>query len=333
VQDWSIVDSTTSKVRDARREEAPGTGDEAALKVHPVLSVGGGAPGQDPCRPAREPASPPLQSAASWRGDGGLADVAYARLARLRAGAPDDVRVVIRLKDTWKPQVESIARGQVPRAFCPGTALEALLAEDIRRLDGRASDADGPVGGGTTPWPLRLVGVQTPQGAGVFLTNLPPRSGLRQGAARYRVRWEVERRIKLAASVPRLDQIDAGRAGALKTLRHASLVASTIAVVLAHRPHLSTRPPQAGASRTKAPLHIRRLAWPMAVSSQGIAHALELTGTAAKRRGAKRAELLTQAGTDPHWRRRPSVLIQRRGWKRQPVARNTNDTHRSQMAA
>jgi hypothetical protein len=71
----------------------------------------------------------------------------------------------------------------------------------------------------------------------------------------------------------------------------------------------------------------------MAVSSQFIAHACELTGTAAKRRWDKIAELLTHAGTDSNWRRRPSVLDQLRGWKRQPVARHKNRTHRQQMAA
>jgi hypothetical protein len=45
------------------------------------------------------------------------------------------------------------------------------------------------------------------------------------------------------------------------------------------------------------------------------------------------AELLTHAETDPNWRRRPSVLDQLRGWKRQPVARDKNRTHRPQMAA
>jgi hypothetical protein len=47
----------------------------------------------------------------------------------------------------------------------------------------------------------------------------------------------------------------------------------------------------------------------MAVSSQFIAQAFELTGTAAKRRWDTIAELLTRAGTDPNWRRpRPSWI-------------------------
>jgi hypothetical protein len=44
VQEWSSVDATTVTVRDARREECPRTGDDAALKGHQVVAVGCGAP-------------------------------------------------------------------------------------------------------------------------------------------------------------------------------------------------------------------------------------------------------------------------------------------------
>jgi len=104
-------------------------------------------------------------------------------------------------------------------------------------------------------------------------------------------------------------------------LLHASLMASIIAALLAHTHNLKTRPQQAGAPRTEAPLHPRRLALQLAVSCQSIAQAFDLKGAEAKRRWNKIAELLTYAGRDPNWRRRPSVLDQLRGWKRQPVAR------------
>jgi NAD(P)-dependent dehydrogenase (short-subunit alcohol dehydrogenase family) len=55
--------------------------------------------------------------------------------------------------------------------------------------------------------------------------------------------------------------------------------------------------------------------------------------TAARRWWDKIGGLLTQAGADPNWRRRPSVLDQLRGWKRQPVARANHRNHRLQMAA
>jgi putative transposase len=333
VQDWDLVDSTTIKVRDALREDFPGTGDDAALKGHKVLSVGCGAPVRYHFSPARDHDSPHLQIDESWRGYGRLADLAYASLARLQACETYDVRFVIRLKDHWKPKVDDIARGQVAPEFFAGTDLATLLADDILVLDGRAIDADVHVGRGKHPLHLRLVGVQIPKGYCFFLTNLPPRIGPRQVADLYRVRWEVELSIRLDKSVHRLDAIDAERPCSLKTLLHASLIASILAALLAHTHNFQTRPTQDGAPRTEAPLHTRLLALQLAVSCQFIAQAWELKGTAAMRRWQKIAERLTHAGTDPNWRRRPSVLDQLRGWKRQPVSRDKNRNQRLQMVA
>ncbi len=321
VKDWYIVDSTTVRVRDALREELPGTGEYAAIKVHKILSVGCGAPVRYHFSPAREHDSRHLTIDESWRGYGLLADLGYASIERLRACDAHGVRVVIRLKDNWKPKVDYIARGQVTRTFFPGTDLDALLAEETLVLDGRAIDADVHIGGGKHPLHLRLVGVHTPKGYCFFLTNLPPRVGPRQVADLYRVRWEVELSIRLDKSVHRLDEVDAERPCSLKTLLHASLIASTIAALLAHTHNIQTRPPQGGAPRTEAPLHPRRLALQLAVSCQSIAQAFDLQGAEAMQRWDKIAALLTHSGKDPNWRRRPSVLDQLRGWKRQPVVR------------
>jgi putative transposase len=321
VNDWYIVDSTTVTVRDALIEDFPGTGNYAAIKVHKILSVGCGAPVRYHFSPAREHDSRHLQIDESWRGYGLLADLAYASLARLQACEAHGVRFVIRLKENWKPKVDYIARGQITQEFFPGTDLDALLADDTLLLDGRAIDADVHIGRGRHALPLRLVGIQTPKGYCFFLTNLPPRVGPRQVADLYRVRWEVELSIRLDKSVNRLDAIDAERPCSVKTLLHASLIASTIAALLAHTHHVQTRPQQVGAPRTEAPLHPRRLALQLAISCQSIAQAFELTGAEATQRWNKIAELLTHGGRDPNWRRRPSVLDQLRGWKRQPLAR------------
>lgn len=321
VTDWYIVDATTVTVRDALRQEFPGTGNYAAIKVHKVLSVGCGAPVQYHFSPAREHDSRHLQSDESWRGYGLLADLASASLARLRACEAHGVRFVIRLKENWKPKVDYLARGQVTQEFLPGSDFDALLADDTLVLDGRTVDADVHVGKGKVAVPLRLVGVPTPTGYCFFLTNLPPQIGPRQVADLYRVRWEVELSIRLDQSVNRLDAIDAEQPCTLKTLLHASLIASTIAALLAHTHNVHTRPQQPGAPRTEAPLHPRRLALQLAVSCQSIAQAFELTAAEATQRWNKIAELLTHSGKDPNWRRRPSVLDQLRGWKRQPLAR------------
>ncbi|MGH8059944.1 MAG: hypothetical protein ACREOH_22350 [Candidatus Entotheonellia bacterium] len=212
-------------------------------------------------------------------------------------------------------KVDSLARGQVAEAFVPGTDLDALLEDETLVLDGRALDADVHVGRGKARVHARLVGVQTPKGYCFFLTNLPPRIGPRQVADRSRVRWEGELSIRLDKSVNRLDAIDAEQPCTLKTLLHASLIAA----LLAHTHNVHTRPQQPGAPRTEAPLHPRRLALQLAVSCQSIAQAFELQGAEATQRWNKIAVLLTHSGKDPNWRRRPSVLDQLRGWKRQPL--------------
>jgi hypothetical protein len=74
----------------------------------------------------------------------------------------------------------------------------------------------------------------------------------------------------------------------------------------------------------------------LAISCQSIAQAFELQGAEALLRWDKIAELLTHSGRDPNWRRRPSVLDQLRGWKRQPIAhkkRNSGDVYNDHLKA
>jgi hypothetical protein len=54
----------------------------------------------------------------------------------------------------------------------------------------------------------------------------------------YRVRWEVALSSRLDKSVNRLDAIDTEQPCTLKTLLYASLIASTIAALLAHTPNV-----------------------------------------------------------------------------------------------
>jgi hypothetical protein len=165
------------RVRNALRDEFPGTGDYAALKVHKVLSVGCGAPVGYHFSLAREHDSRHVQIDESWQGCGLLADLAYASLARLRACIAYGVRLVIRLKDNRKPKVDYLAHGQVTQEFCPGTDLDVLLEKELLVLNGHTVDADVRVGSTKQPLHLRLVGVHTPKGYCFFLTNLPPRLG------------------------------------------------------------------------------------------------------------------------------------------------------------
>jgi hypothetical protein len=205
---------------------------------------------------AREPDRRPLTIDESCRGCGLLAHLGYASLARLRACEAHDVCFIPRLQGNSQPKVDDIARGQVTGECFPGTDRDALWEDDTRGLDCRAIDADVHVGGDKHP--LKVADL-------------------------YRVRWAVELSIRLDPSMNCLDVIDAERPCSLKTLLHVSLIASTIAAILAHTHHLKTHPPQAGAPRTEAPLHPQLLAWPLAVSCQSMAQAFDLKGTAAKR--------------------------------------------------
>jgi Transposase DDE domain len=316
VKGWYSVDSTMVAVRDGLREEFPGTGAYAALKVHQVLSVGCGAPVRYQFSPTREHDRWRLQIDVSWQGWGLLADLVYISLARLRACHVCNGRVVICLKDNWKPNVEHIARGQVTQEFLPGSDLNTLLDGHIFTLNGRATDADVRVANSKHPLHLRLVWVNTRKGYGFFLTNLPPTVGPRQVADLYCVRWDVELRMKMDKSVHRLDQFDAEPSCAAKALLHAPLMASIIAALLAYSHRLQTRPSHEGRVRTEAPPHLRRLVLRLAVSCQVMAPAFAPTGTAAKRRWQQIAVLPTPSGKDPNGRRRPSVLEQVCSWKR-----------------
>src|SRR6185312_9661805 len=106
---------------------------------------------------------------------------------------------------------------------------------------------------------MRLVSVPTPKGHCFFLTNLPPRIGPWQVGDCYRVRWEVELSMKLDKTANRLDETTATKATSVRTMLHASLLASTIAAIVVHLHHLQTKPKGEG-PRNVAPLH------PMAVA-------------------------------------------------------------------
>ena len=149
VTDWYIVDATTVRLRDARQEAFPGTGNYAAIKVHTVLSVGCGAPVRDHFSPTREHDSRHLQLDESWRGDGLLADLAYANLDRLRACETHDVRCVMRLQDNWKPKGDDLARGQMTQEFFLGPTSMACssrksCASMVRSLTPTSMWAGGP---------------------------------------------------------------------------------------------------------------------------------------------------------------------------------------------
>jgi hypothetical protein len=315
VKDWRIVDSTTAKVSVHVRDEFPGTGDYAAIKVHKTYSVGCNAPVGYHFSAAREHDTRHLTVDESWRGFGLITDLGYANLGRIRQCIAHEVKFVIRLKENWKPKVQHIARGELTGTFFPGTDLDVLLGSGTLALNGKAIDADVLVGASDDhPVQLRLVGVPSPKGYCFFLTNLPPRIGPIEVGDIYRVRWEVELSFKLDKSAYRLDEGKGERACSIKALLHASLIASILTGLLIHKHTLETRPVREGAARTVPPIHQGLVAKCLLQWAYSIARVFELEGSAADAEWDRLAGNLAHAAKDPAWRSNPSVLDRMRGW-------------------
>lgn len=320
VDDWHIVDSTTVRLDDRLMHVFPGAGDYAAAKIHKRFSVGRGTLFDYSISPAREHDAPHLVIDESWRGLGLLADLGYASLKLLADCQEHGVHFVIRLKDNWKPRVLAVGRGDFRKVFLPGTDLDVLFASDAIAMEGNAVDVDVELGRGGRTVRCRLVGVPVADGAYRFyLTSLPPATGPLQVADLYRVRWEIESDNKLDKSCSHLDGIGARTESSVRALIHASLVSSMIACSLVHLARLNDAPPpSAGAERTAPPLHPQTLARAMGSAAMMIAGAFDESGAKADLAWKKIAAHLSHLGTDPNWRRSPSILDQLRGWTISP---------------
>lgn len=319
-RDWHIVDSSTVRLPDELIAEYPGAGPYAALKVHKRLSVGTGTVYQYHLSPAREHDAPHLVLDESWRGLGLLVDLGYASLKLIADCATYGVALVMRLKESWKPKVQHVARGELKRTFFAGTDLDVLLQKRTLELDGRAVDADVTLGSGSRQVHCRLCGVPAPDGSYRFyLTNLPPRVGPHQVSDFYRVRWEIESDNKLDKSCSHLQEICAQTGPAVRALIHASLISSMLACLLVHKHRLNQPAPRDGSTeRTTPPLHPQSLARAMGSAAISLAGAFELRGEQAEAKWQMLAEYLEHLSRDPNWRRSPSILDQLRGWRITP---------------
>ena len=310
VTDWRIVDSTTVALNKALVDTFPGAGEYAALKIHKEWSVGTGNLVSYKLSPAREHDSPHLVVDESRRGTGLLMDLGYASLERLAECERHDVQYVIRLKENWKPTVNRLVRGALFRGPVGNVDFDALLDQDIVILDGHAIDADVTVGRGELKVPCRLVGVPTPKGYCFFLTNVPRKThGPLQVGELYRVRWEIEIDNKVDKAGSRLDEITARKPVSARILVLATLLNSTIARTIVQSEKLAVvdakKEPTDPASR--APLHailtMRALS-----SAHGTIVRLLLSDTPVLPEWRKLMSRLRDLGSDPNWRRSPSVL-------------------------
>jgi putative transposase len=323
VTDWRVFDSTTVRLDDALVDTFPGTGDYAALKIHKEWSVGTGNLIGYEITPAREHDSPRLVVDERRRGTGLLMDLGYASIERLVECDMYDVQYVIRLKENWKPTVERLVRGAVFRDAVEGADFDALLDEEVVLLNGQAIDADVTVGRGAMKVRCRLVGIPTPKGYCFFLTNVPRKThGPHQVGDLYRVRWEIEIDNKVDKAGARLDEITARRPVSARILVLATLLNTTIARTIVQSEKLAVvaakKTPSEPAPRP--PLHPILLMRALA-SSHGTITRLLQNDTSELQEWRKLMSRLRDFGSDPNWRRRPSVLDRIQGLTAPPKAR------------
>jgi hypothetical protein len=310
VTDWRVFDSTTIRLDDSLVDTFPGAGEYAALKIHKEWSVGTGNLTGYEITPAREHDSPHLLVDERRRGTGLLIDLGYASIERLAECETYDVRYVMRLKENWKPTVTRLVRGTPFHDAFEGADFDALLEQDVVVLDGHAIDADVTIGRGARKVRCRLVGIPTPKGYCFFLTNLPRRThGPHQVGDLYRVRWEIEIDNKVDKSGARLDEITARKPVSARILVLATLLNTTLARTIVQSEKLATvaakNDPSEPASRP--PLHPILMMRALASAHASITRLL-LSDTPVLPEWRTLMSRLRALGSDPNWRRRPSVL-------------------------
>jgi putative transposase len=323
VTDWRVVDSTTVRLDDALVDTFPGAGEYAALKIHKEWSVGTGNLVAYEISPARDHDSPHLIVDERRRGTGLLVDLGYVSIERLMECEMYDVQYVVRLKENWKPTVDRLVRGAAFREAVEGVDFDALLDEDVIVLDGQAIDADVTVGRGALQVQCRLVGIPTPKGYCFFLTNVPRKThGPHQVGDLYRVRWEIEIDNKVDKAGARLDEITARRPVSARILVLATLLNATIARTIVQSEKLAVvaakKTPSEAASRP--PLHPILLMRALA-SAHGTINRLLQAEKPELPEWRKLMSRLRAFGSDPNWRRRPSVLDRIQGLTAPPKPR------------
>ena len=305
VDDWVAFDSETVTLRHSLAEVFPASGTMAGVKVHKELSLGRGCMTACHLSPAREHDSPHLEIGERYRGKGVLIDLGYVSFKRIRECDRHDVRYVIRLKESWKPRVTCVRRGEVRGEFLPGTDFDCLLADEVIVLDGRCVDADVILGKGGHAVTSRLVMIPVPEGYLIYLTNLPRAThGPRQIGDLYRIRWEIEGDNKLDKSGAQLDQIRATTESSVRIQLFAKLLHSLLVDILIHRDNLERVD---GQIARRGPLHRLLLAY--AIRAR---HVPLLLAILDERTSPVTWDSLAMAieddARDPNWRRRPSVL-------------------------
>ena len=237
VSDWLVVDSSTVVLRHKLVEQWKGCGEYAALKIHKQWSVGLGNLVKYHLSPARESDSKHLTVDASRRGTGLLVDLGYASHDLLRDCKTHNVKYVIRLKSDWKFRPIRLVVGRLNDQLGIDSSVEMKLSRETVMADDEFLDADVEIGDPDKPRiHCRLIGVPTPKGYCLYLTNLSRDThDASQVGDLYRVRWEIEIDNKVDKTGAQLDRISAETPVSVRILILASLLNATLARIIVQR--------------------------------------------------------------------------------------------------
>lgn len=313
-RDWFAFDSTTVRLDDRLLEHWPGTGEYAALKVHVEISLGLEAPVGWHISPAREHDAPHLIVDERRRGTGLIVDLGYVSHALFEACNAHDVHIVARLKERWKVRLDDGAYIDGGKDWVGSDAVLRLMnGKPIAARPNEEFDVDVLLGPPSKPVRLRLVQVATPEGYRALLTNVPRAThDLHTIAFLYRLRWGIEIHNKLAKTACQLDEISAHKATNVETLVHASMIASLLACLIAHKEHLSRGAVDQRVVRLKrGPVHAMLL-WKF-IAQPGSSLPLHIVAGCSGPAWERYTSNLIGMSEDPNWRNKPSPIDDAKG--------------------
>ena len=263
VSDWRIVDSTTIGLRPKLMEHWKGCWEYAALKIHKEWSVGLGNLVSYHLSPARESDCNHLTIDETRRGTGLLIDLGYVSHEKLRACETHGVSYVIRLKSNWKFRPKRLVVGNLDGQLEIDTGVDMKLRRETVMVDDKPLDVDVEIGQPAKPCiRCRLIGVPTPKGYCLYLTNLSRDThDVSQVGDLYRIRWEIEIDNKVDKTGAQVDRIFAETPVSVRILILASLLNSTLARIIVQRHKLdlyTSREPDPVTQQpkiTRPPLH------------------------------------------------------------------------------
>ena len=311
-KDWRVVDATTVRLAKELQGTWPGAGDYAALKVHMEYSLGVENVVGYHITPARDHDAPQLEVDERRAGTGLLVDLAYVSFDLFRRCEQHDVWLVVRLKSNWNVYVKAENAALAISEDVTADGLTTRVRDGAFHVDPTSVlDVDAEVGPEGAPIPVRLIGVPTPKGYVMFLTNLSRATHTADDIGTlYRLRWNIELANKLCKSGCALDEISAEKPVSALILVHAAMIASILCNAIAFQDEV-----RRGATGTKTPPMKQGPIHPMLVAKLVWESGLAFGYLLADPPGAmdtwnRLAAAIDHLGRDPNWRKSPSVLDQ-----------------------